>query len=299
MLFLKKLYILIIQLFIFYIPTTMVIKDSKKIEHADERGEITKELSLIKSLKLVSQQKKDELIKDLLGQKKLTETRKESSYEHLLNKPNMTPKDKENMEKSIRILINNKMDTEENLQKLDAIKYGSDYREIAWLKFSRKTLVPKRTKFNAFPNENNIFDSNTKGIYKVMCNGNPKYFFTPEAYAKETMRQLKKSINADHIRKALEALPWDFKYGEYYTWGNILWTILDLPTDWYVNWDGWTSTRHNRNGESAFLTSTSLIGTSHIQLARALWSWFTSASPIGGLIQMRKMSAFQSLYLIR
>ncbi|MEI6118839.1 MAG: hypothetical protein WCP92_06550 [bacterium] len=40
-----------------------------------------------------------------------------------------------------------------------------------------------------------------------MCNGNPKYFFTPEAYAKETMRQLKKSINADHIRKALEALP--------------------------------------------------------------------------------------------
>ena len=109
----------------------MVIKDSKKIEHADERGEITKELSLIKSLKLVSQQKKDELIKDLLGQKKLTETRKESSYEHLLNKPNMTPKDKENMEKSIRILINNKMDTEENLQKLNAIKYGSDYREIA------------------------------------------------------------------------------------------------------------------------------------------------------------------------
>ncbi|HBB04416.1 TPA: hypothetical protein DCZ39_06050 [Patescibacteria group bacterium] len=51
-------------------------------------------------------------------------------HENLLNKPNMTPTDKANMEKSIKFLIDKKMDTEENLKKLEAINYGSNYIEI-------------------------------------------------------------------------------------------------------------------------------------------------------------------------
>lgn len=46
-----------------------------------------------------------------------------ADYQYLLNKPNMTEVDKANMEKSIKFIINNKMCTGENLQKLDAIKY--------------------------------------------------------------------------------------------------------------------------------------------------------------------------------
>lgn len=43
----------------------------------------------------------------------------------------MTAKDKANMEKSIKFLVDKKMDTSENLKKLEAINYGSNYIEIA------------------------------------------------------------------------------------------------------------------------------------------------------------------------
>jgi hypothetical protein len=42
----------------------------------------------------------------------------------------MTDKDKENMEKSIKFLINKKMDTSENIKKLEAILYYQNYIEI-------------------------------------------------------------------------------------------------------------------------------------------------------------------------
>lgn len=67
--------------------------------------------------------------KDLSPVKESTE-KKGLNYEHLLNKPNMTAKDKANMQKSIDYLIEKKMDTSENLQKLDAIVYTSESIEI-------------------------------------------------------------------------------------------------------------------------------------------------------------------------
>ena len=51
-------------------------------------------------------------------------------YKFLLNKPNMTAKDKANMEKSIKFLIDKKMDTSENIKKLEAIIYYGNYIEI-------------------------------------------------------------------------------------------------------------------------------------------------------------------------
>ena len=117
--------------------TTMPPKDLKKTEHAEVRSLIARELSVVKSLKLISKKQKQELIQDLLNYKKVTETKtehikkKESNHENLLNKPNMTVKDRLNMEKSIIFLIDRKMDSSENLKKLEAINYGSNYIEIA------------------------------------------------------------------------------------------------------------------------------------------------------------------------
>jgi hypothetical protein len=42
----------------------------------------------------------------------------------------MTAKDKVNMGKSIKFLVDKKMDTSENLKKLEAINYGLNYIEI-------------------------------------------------------------------------------------------------------------------------------------------------------------------------
>ena len=58
----------------------------------------------------------------------------------LLNKPNMTPKDKLNMAKSIQFLADHKINTLENLQKLDAINYTKDSIEIGGVKRARKNL---------------------------------------------------------------------------------------------------------------------------------------------------------------
>jgi hypothetical protein len=42
----------------------------------------------------------------------------------------MTEKDKINMEKSIKFLVDNGMDSPKNLKKLEAINYGTNYIEI-------------------------------------------------------------------------------------------------------------------------------------------------------------------------
>ena len=218
-------------------------KDLKKTEHAEVRSLIARELSVVKSLKLISKKQKQELIQDLLNYKKVTETKtehikkKESNHENLLNKPNMTVKDRLNMEKSIIFLIDRKMDSSENLKKLEAINYGSNYIEIAWLKFSREKFVPE-VKFNDTPNASGVFESNEKWIYKTIYNGNPEYFLTTDQYIQQAKKQWKTAIEADHMRKALEALPWEFSDNNRYDWGNILWNILDLSMSGYVNSDG-------------------------------------------------------------
>jgi hypothetical protein len=100
----------------------------------------------------------------------------------------MTEKDKANMEKSIKFLIDKKMNTEENFKKLEAINYGSNYIEIGGVKFSREKFVPE-VKFNDKPNSYNVFESNEKGIYKTIYNGNPEYFLTTDQYIQQAEKQ--------------------------------------------------------------------------------------------------------------
>ena len=57
-------------------------KDPKKIEHAGARSEIAKEITIIKNLKLISKEKQEELIQDLLAYKKVTETKKGEIHNH-------------------------------------------------------------------------------------------------------------------------------------------------------------------------------------------------------------------------
>jgi hypothetical protein len=131
------------------------------------------------------------------------------------------------------------MDTSENLKKLEAINYGSNFIEIAWLKFSREKLVPD-VKFNDKPNIYGLFESNEKWIYKTITiyNGNPEYFLTIDQYIQQTEKQWKIGIEGDHMRKALQALPWEFSDSYRYAWANILWNILDLSMSGDVTYDG-------------------------------------------------------------
>jgi len=156
-----------------------------------------------------------------------------NEYEKLLNKPNMTLEDNANMEKCIKFLVNNKMATSENLNKLEAIKYGLDYREIAWLKFSREKLIPQ-VKFNDEVNNYGVFESEEKNIYKTMYNGNSEYYLSADQYRDQAKKQWKIAIEDTHIRKALKALPWEFSENNRYIWANILWNILNLSMSGYV-----------------------------------------------------------------
>ena len=187
-----------------------------------------------------------------------SEESKEVTKEDLLNKPNMTSTDKENMQKSISYLQKNKMDTEKNLKKLDAINYGSNYIEIGGVKFSREKLVP-HVKFNEEKNKYGAFESDKKWLYKSIYNGKEEYYLTADAYIAEAKEQWKKAITNDHIRKVLQALPgkdshdnlyqWEKVFSNIvrtmfdpddskYQWKNILWNILNLSTSGYLNYIG-------------------------------------------------------------
>lgn len=122
----------------------------------------------------------------------------------------MTPTDKENMEKSIKYLVNKKQDTPENLKKLEAIKYGVNFIEIGGVRFSREKLIPQ-VKFKSEPNRSNVFGSDKKGIFKTNYNGKDEYYLTTDAYIQESKKQGKKAIKDDHMRKALESLPGKFQ----------------------------------------------------------------------------------------
>ncbi len=156
---------------------------------------------------------------------------------HLLNKPNMTAIDKENMQKSITYLRTNGMDSEENLKKLDAINYGPDYIEIWGVKFSREKLVPQ-VKFNEEANEYNIFESNAEWVFKSIYNGKEEYYLTIYAYLEEVEIQGKEEITDDHMKIALQALPGDYDESRLYKWANILWNILNLSISGKVDDSG-------------------------------------------------------------
>jgi len=105
------MYTNIIQLFthLLYYTTTMAKKDLKKIEHANERHEVSEDIVAIRNLKSFSQEKKDELIQWLLDKKELTQTPVEKAcpfpqhkgyvelWKKLKDKPEMQKEMKANM----------------------------------------------------------------------------------------------------------------------------------------------------------------------------------------------------------
>jgi len=178
--------------------------------------------SLVENLTIDEQEKLlNALNKKIWVKQEITE-KKNLNYEHLLNKPNMTAKDKANMEKSINFLVDKKMDTSENLKKLETINYGSNYIEIWWVKRARENL-------KAEPNKKNIFKHGNECYFKFDTLNKQN-----ELLAKQWMEIPWKDIFA----KALEALPWNFSEENWYVWGNILWNILDLSMSGCCSSDG-------------------------------------------------------------
>lgn len=166
----------------------------------------------------------DALNKKMWNQQEDKKEKKETweiTKEHLLNKPNMTPKDKEWMQKSIDYLVEKKMDTSENLQKLDAIVYTQESIEIWGVKRARKDISAK-------PNGKNIFQHN-----------NVTYFKRSENMIKEQNDLLAKQgmeIPLDSFyEKSMKALPGNYLKSNRYEWWNILALITDMSMDGYCN----------------------------------------------------------------
>lgn len=208
---------------------TPLIEWSFKVEINDSE----KAASIVSSL----DEKEKELLLEALNNSQPKQETTEKTYEHLLKKPNMTATDKANMENSIKFLIDKKMDTSENVKKLEAINYGIKYREIGWVKFSREKFIPK-VKFNNKPNTYNVFESKEKGIFRTMDNGKQEHYLTTDAYIAQCEKQNKKAIQDTHIRKALQALSREFSDNNWYIGWNIMWNLLDLSISGYVDADG-------------------------------------------------------------
>ena len=143
----------------------------------------------------------------------------EITDENLLNKPNMTAKDKEWMQKAIYYLVENNMDTVENLQKLDAIIYTQKSIEIWGVKRARKDITAK-------PNGKRIFEYN--GV---------TYFQRSKEMIQEQNELLAKQdmeIPLDsYYEKSLQVLPGEYDRWDRYKWWNILALIVDIPMDGY------------------------------------------------------------------
>lgn len=174
----------------------------------------------------------------------------------ILSKPNMSPTDKENMKKSIKYLVDNKIYTSGNLEKLNAINYGTNFIEIGGVKFSREKLIPKE-KFKPVANQYGVFESKKEWIFKskkehifkTNYNGKDEYYLSTDAYIKEAKKQGKKVIKDEDIRKALACLPTEFEFKSDYKWcgsAYILWNILNLSMSGYVTTDGkwWEKDNH-------------------------------------------------------
>lgn len=135
--------------------------------------------------------------------------------EHFLNKPNMTAKDKEWMEKTIEYLIDNQMNTQENFRKLDRIFYAKEYIEIWGVKRTREDVV-------AEPNWKNIFQ------YDDVI-----YFLSSRDDISQRnemlMKQGMKIPSMEDCKKAIKALP---KWDKENQWGNILGSILNMQMNW-------------------------------------------------------------------
>ena len=144
----------------------------------------------------------------------------EITNENLLNKPNMTAKDKEWMQKTIEYLVEKKMDTPENCKKLFAINYAKNCIEIWGVKRARQDITAK-------PNGKTIFQHN-----------NVTYFQRSEEMIKEQNTLLAKQsmeIPLDSFyEKSMKALPGEYnKWESWYEWWNILALITDMSMSGY------------------------------------------------------------------
>ncbi len=87
----------------------MAKQDLKKIDHAGERNEIAEDIVSIRKLKSVSQEKKDELIQELLNKKELTQTPVEKACPFPQHKgyaelwKTLTPDQQKEMKENIKI----------------------------------------------------------------------------------------------------------------------------------------------------------------------------------------------------
>ncbi len=168
---------------------------------------------------------------------------KEAFKNKLLEKQNMTEKDKEGMKKSIKYLENNNMLTKENLISLEAINYTNEYIEVWWVMRSREDITSK---------------TNGKNIYQY---GYATYFKQTPEIIKEQNKLLAKQnmkipLDTDYKRSA-EALPGEW-LESFYKWGNILSFITDMSMSGYCRIDGSSGdVSFKEEGSSGFRLSAS------------------------------------------
>jgi hypothetical protein len=150
------------------------------------------------------------------------------------------------------------MDSPKNLKKLEAINYGTNYIEIGWVKRSRENL-------KAEPNNKNIFKHGDEVYFK---------FDTLKEQNELLAKQWMKIPWKDDFATSLKALPWEFEKDDWYTWGNILWNILDLSLSGSYNGDGYLLNRD----ENGHVRSASERGTGYNM------AWFYNFSESEGIL---------------
>ena len=201
--------------------------EDMKITTDEQAEKIVNDLTkdeLAKILKAAN--KKMWAIKQIKKEKSDQEKRKieEEQRKYLLNKPNMTEKDKENMRRCISELFDEegikkreKIDYKSNYKKLEAINYWLNYIEIGGVKRARENYKTK---------------SNDKDIFKY----GDEVYFKFDALKEQSWllaTQGMKIPQKDDFVKSLKALP--STTVRKYIWGYILSKILDLDKSWLVS----------------------------------------------------------------
>ena len=160
-----------------------------------------------------------------------SEESKEKIKERLLNKPNMTSRDKKNMASAIDTLefLWDDMNTKENFEKLDAVNYGSNYIEIGGVKFSKGNWRNTSYSLRNIKRFVDGYIEDSKDPYKprVYCRTFTwEMYFNFQAAQNEVPFLKKFGMNLpskDDISNAMEAISWVEKYR-----GCMLWVLLWL-----------------------------------------------------------------------
>lgn len=151
------------------------------------------------------------------------------SENNLLNKPNMTEKDKEWMQAAIDLLKKLNMRTEQNISMLMnnvsyGVENGNEYVQVWPHKRSKKDL-------KAQPNKKTIFQ-----------HGDTTYFKRSEAMIKEQNKILAgqwMGIPLDsYFEDSQKALPGNYTKWKWYDWWNILALLTDMSMSGSCDGDG-------------------------------------------------------------